>query len=364
MPRPAEQIRFCTSRDGTRIAYSTSGVGPPLVWSSNWVHHLKLDWDCPAWRPWIALLARRHTLVRYDWRGCGLSDREQIEFSFEKLVEDLEAVIEAASLGKLIALFGSTAGAAVSITYAVRHPERVSHLALCASYVRNKLAGSATPQEVAEAQARLKMLEVGWSNDTPAYGQFYSSLLIPDASAGQSQSLADLLRQTTSPATIVAMLRTVFRIDLREILPKIRCPTLVFHSRGDSIIPFEQGRSVAGLIPGARFVPLESRNNILLDTEPAWQQLVDAIEDFLPATPIGPGGSEALVHDELTAREREVLELVAQGLDNSTIGARLHISERTARNHVSAILAKLGINSRAQAIVRAREAGFGREKTR
>jgi len=363
MPARVEQIRFCTSRDGTRIAYATSGAGPPLVWASNWVHHLKLDWDCPVWRPWIAILARRHTLVRYDWRGCGLSDREQVEFSFEKLVEDLEAVIEAAGLGQL-ALFGSTAGAAVSMTYAVRHPEHVSHLVVCASYVRNKLAGSATPQEVAEAEARVKMLEVGWPNDTPAYGQFYTSLLTPDASAEQSQSLADLLRQTTSPATTLALLRTVFRIDLREIVPKIRCPTLVLHSRGDSIIPFEQGRSVAGLIPGARFIPLESRNNILLETEPAWQQLVEALDDFLPATPSGPAWSGALVLDELTAREHQVLELIAQGLDNATIGARLHISERTARNHVSAILAKLGINTRAQAIVRAREAGFGREKVR
>ena len=362
MPARAEQIRFCTSRDGTRIAYATSGAGPPLVWASNWVHHLKLDWDCPVWRPWIAVLARRHTLVRYDWRGCGLSDREQVEFSFEKLVEDLEAVIEAAGLGQLT-LFGSTAGAAMSITYAVRHPERVSRLVVCASYVRNKLAASATPLEVAEAEARVKMLEVGWPNDTPAYGQFYTSLLTPDASAAQSQSLADLLRQTTSPATTLAMLQTVFRIDLREIVPKVRCPTLILHSRGDSVIPFEQGRAVAGLIPGARFVPLESRNNILLETEPAWQQFVEALDDFLP-TPTKPVGMGDPLLNSLTNREHQVLELIAQGLDNATIGARLYISERTARNHVSTILAKLGVHSRAQAIVRAREVGFGREKPR
>lgn len=363
MPAPAEQIRFCASRDGTRIAYATSGAGLPLVWAGNWVHHLKLDWDCPVWRPWIVMLARRYTLVRYDWRGCGLSDRERTEFSLEKFVEDLEAVVEAAGFGQH-ALFGTTAGAAVSMTYAVRHPERVSHLVISASYVRNKLAGNPTPQEVAEAEARLKMLEVGWPNDAPAYSQFYASLLTPDASAEQSQSLAELLRHATSPATALAFLRTAFRIDLQEIVPKIRCPTLVLHSRGDSIIPFEQGRSVAGLIPGARFVPLESRNNILLETEPAWQRLVEAFDGFLPGAPSSPGGSGTLVLEELSRRERQVLELVAQGLDNATIGAQLHISERTARNHVSAILAKLGINSRAQAIVRAREAGFGRENAR
>jgi pimeloyl-ACP methyl ester carboxylesterase/DNA-binding CsgD family transcriptional regulator len=362
MSQPAQQIRFCTSRDGTRIAYATSGAGPPLVWAANWVHHLKLDWDSPVWRPWISLLTRRHTLVRYDWRGCGLSDREGVEFSFEKLVEDFEAVIEAAGLEQFV-LVGMGAGTAIGMTYVVRHPDRVSHLVLYASFVRNKLAGSPTPQEVEEAQARLKVMELGWSNDTPAYGQFFTSLYVPDASAEQFQSLNDLVRRTTSKANAVALLQTVFRIDLREIVPKVRSPTLVLHCRGDSTVHFELGRSVAGLIPGARFVPLDSRNHVLLETEPAWQQFVEALDDFLPA-PATPAGTGDPLLDELTAREREVLELVAQGLDNATIGERLHISERTARNHVSAILAKLGVKTRAQAIVRAREAGFGRDKVR
>jgi len=363
MSRPAEQIRFCTSRDGARIAYATCGSGPPLVWAAHWVHHLELDWNSPVWRPWLSLLTRRHTLIRYDMRGCGLSDREGIEFSFEEFVEDLEAVIEAAGLEQFV-LFGTVNGAAISMTYAVRHPDRVSHLVLYAGYVRNKLAGSPTPREVEEAQARLKVMELGWPNDTPAYGQFFTSLHMPDASAEQFQSFNDLVRRTTSPANAVALLQAFFRIDVREIVPKVRCPTLVLHARGDSIIQFEEGRAVAGLIPGARFVPLESRNHVLLDTEPAWQQLVDALNDFLPALPSSQAGSGELAFDELSAREHQVLELVAQGLDNTTIGERLHISERTARNYVSTILDKLGINTRAQAIVRAREAGFGREKVR
>ncbi len=360
---PAQQIRFCTSRDGVRIAYAICGSGPPLVLVSNWVHHLELDWDSPVWRPWLSLLSRRHTLVRYDWRGCGLSDRRGVDFSFEKLVEDLEAVIEAAGLDKFI-FFGMAAGSAIGMTYAVRHPERVSRFVLYASYVRNKLAGSPTPEQVEEAQARLKMMELGWPNETPAYGQFYGSLHIPDASVEQSLSFADLIRRTTSLANAVALLQAFYRIDVREIVPKIRCPTLVLHSRGDSIIRFEEGRSVAGLIPGAQFVPLESRNHVLLETEPAWHQFVEALDDFLPAPPSSPDGSGGLALDELTAREHQVLELVAQGLDNATIGERLHISERTARNHVSTILGKLGVGTRAQAIVRAREAGFGQKKIR
>jgi pimeloyl-ACP methyl ester carboxylesterase/DNA-binding CsgD family transcriptional regulator len=360
MSQPAQQIRFCTSRDGTRIAYATCGAGPPLVWAAGWVHHLKLDWDGPVWRPWLSLLTRRHTLVRYDWRGCGLSDREGVEFSFEKFVEDLEAVIEAAGLEQFV-LCGIGVGSAIGMTYVVRHPGRVSRLVLYASFVRNKLAGSPTPQEVEEARARLKVMELGWPNDTPAYGRFYPSLHMPDASAEQFRSFADLMRRTVSLANAIALLQAFFRIDLREIVSKVPCPTLVLHSRGDSIVWFEQGRSVAGLIPGARFVPLESRNHVLLETEPAWQQFVEALDDFLPAAPARPTGLGGTPLDELTTREHEVLELVAQGLDNDAIGKQLHISKRTARNHVSLILSKLGAKNRAQAIVRARDAGFGRK---
>jgi pimeloyl-ACP methyl ester carboxylesterase/DNA-binding CsgD family transcriptional regulator len=362
MSQPGQQIRFCTSRDGTRIAYATCGAGPPLVWAASWVHHLELDWDSPVWRPWIALLTRRHTLVRYDWRGCGLSDREQLEFSLERFVEDLEAVIAAARLKQFV-LFGTAGGSAIGTTYAVRHPDRVRRLALYAGYVRNKLAGCPTPQQVEEAQARIKVMELGWPNDTPAYGQFFTSLHMPDASAEQSRSLADLVRRTTSVTNAVALLQALFRIDVREIVPNVRCPTLVLHARGASRIPFEEGRSVAGLIPGAQFVPLDSRNHLLLDTEPAWQQLVEALDDFLPAPAAAAAAGSQFPLDELTPRECEVLELVAQGLDNGTIGARLGISERTARNHLSIILGKLGINSRAQAIVQARDAGFGRRSS-
>ena len=354
MSQPAQQIRFCTSRDGTRIAYATSGDGPPLVWAAGWVHHLELDRDSLVWRPWISLLTRRHTLVRYDWRGCGLSDREQVEFSFERFVEDLEAVIEAVGLEQF-ALFGSAAGSAIGMTYAVRQPGRVSRLVLHGAYVRNKLAGSPTPQQVEEAQARLKMMELGWPNDTPAYGKFYTSLHMPDASAEHFQSFADLVRRTTSPANAVALLQVFYRIDVREIVSKVRCPTLVLHSRGDSIIRFEEGRSVAGLIPGARFVPLESRNHVLLDTEPAWQQLVEALDDFLPAELGGAAFSK------LTPRERELVELIAQGLDNAQIAARLDLSEKTVRNYITHIFAKLEVENRAQAIVLAREAGFGKK---
>jgi DNA-binding NarL/FixJ family response regulator len=145
---------------------------------------------------------------------------------------------------------------------------------------------------------------------------------------------------------------------MNELLPQVRCRTLVLHARQSAILPFEGGRTVAARIPGARFVPLESRNHTVLAGEPAWQQFVDAIEDFLPPSSHSLS-AESL--DDLTAREREVLEFVAQGLGNIEIATKLKISEKTVRNHVSIILSKLGVNSRAQAVARARDSGFGRK---
>jgi pimeloyl-ACP methyl ester carboxylesterase/DNA-binding CsgD family transcriptional regulator len=358
MSYPAEQIRFCTSRNGARIAYATCGAGPPLVHAPHWVHHLKFDWDSPVWRPWLAMMTRRHTLVRYDWRGCGLSDREGVEFDSESYLADLEAVIEAAGVERF-ALFGMSQGSRTAMTYAVRHPERVSHLVLLGSSPCGRVVRGQSPQQAEEEQTRLKAIELGWTNETPAYSQFFTALHIPDATTEQTRSYNDLLRLTTSPGNAVALMRSFHHVDIRDVVPRVRCPTLVLHSRRESIIPFDEGRTVAALVPGARFVPLESRNHVPLDTEPAWQQFVAALDDFLPVAAPKSAATADLMIDDLTAREHQVLELVAQGLDNEAIGARLKISDKTVRNHVSIILSKLGVNSRVQAVVRAREAGFG-----
>jgi len=362
MSHPAEQIRFCTSRDGTRIAYATCGAGPPLVWVGHWIRHLKFDWESPIWRPWLSWMTRGHRVVRYDWRGCGLSDREGVEFSLEKHTEDLETVVEAAGLERFV-LFGMLSEGSAGVVYSVRHPERVSHLILYGAQVRGRFARSETPEQIEEVETRLKVLQIGWPNDTPAYGRFFTSLHIPDATPEQTQSFNEVLRLTSSPANAVALLRAFFKDDLREIAPQVGCPTLVLHARQSTLIPFEEGRLLAALIPGAHFVPLESRNHILLENEPAWEQFVNAVDDFLPAAHRSPEVT-ALAFDDLTPREREVLEIVAQGLDNYAIAALLKISEKTVRNHVSIIFSKLGVTSRAQAVALARDAGLGRRTVR
>lgn len=361
MDHVAQQIRFCTSRDGTRIAYAVTGSGPPLVWLGQFVRHLKFDWDSPVWRPWLELLACRHTLIRYDFRGCGLSDREGVAFSHARHVEDLEAVVDAIGLDRFI-LFGMAGGGAKAATYAMRNPHRVSHLVLYGTPSCARLADDPSAEQLAEAETRLKAIELGWPNVLPAYGHFYTSLQIPDASPELFRSFNELLRHVTGAKTMVALLRGYWQVDVRDVLPRISCPTLVMHAREDSTIPFEQGRRVAALVPNARFVPLDSRNHILLDTEPAWRQFVDAMNEFLPdsSTPARERvSSKATVFNDLTLRERTVLDLVARGLSNDTIAEQLGIAAKTVRNQVSIIFSKLGVNSRAQAIVRAREAGYG-----
>jgi pimeloyl-ACP methyl ester carboxylesterase/DNA-binding CsgD family transcriptional regulator len=356
MPEPAQQIRFCTSRDGTRIAYAIFGTGPPLVWAQHWVHHLVLDWDDPIWHPWLMALTRRFTVIRYDWRGCGLSDRQLVPFSFDKLAEDLEAVIESVGL-ETFTLFGMAgAGSGVAMRYAAKYKERVSRLILFAPHTKGRLGGNPGSEMVREAEARLNVFELGWPEQTPAYGEFFTRLHIPDSSPAQLRSYNNLLRQTTSCHNGIKLLWTFWHVEVTHIIPEVSCPTLVFHSRNDCVIPFEEGRIVASLLPRARFVPLASRNHVLLGGEPAWEKFLASLDEFLSAS---EGNQLTRSADHLTAREREVLGLLAQGHGNREIAARLRIAEKTTRNHVSAIFGKLGLRSRAQVVARARDAGFG-----
>jgi len=345
-----QEIRFCRSFDGTRIAYATAGEGPPLVKAPHWLTHLEYEWQSPIWRRWIASLAQGRTLVRMDERGCGLSDRGVREFSLAHYVNDLEAVIDAAGPERF-ALFGHSQGGAIALEYAARHPERVSHLVLLGTYARGRL--KRLPQRREESEAQLKLVEVGWGGDDPSYRQFFASQFMPGATLEQLRLMSELQRMSSSPEDAVRILRSFYEIDVSESLPRISCPTLVLHARGDLRVGFEEGRSVAAAIPDARFVPLESDNHILLEHEPAFARFFGELDAFLP----GKRASFPV----LTARESEILEHIARGLDNAQIAARLALSEKTVRNHITHIFDKIGVESRAQAIVLARERGLGRE---
>jgi len=355
-----QDIRFCTASDGVRIGYATVGEGPPLVKTANYLTHLEHDWNGPVWRHWLRELAQNHTLIRYDERGSGLSDWEVSEFSLDAWVRDLEAVVEAAGL-KEFPLLGISQGASVSVAYAVKHPEKVTHLILYGGYARGRFNRDLTPVQMAEAETMIDVIRVGWGQDNPAFRQLFTTQLMPGGSNEQMAWLNELARISATPENAAAMERAFYHIDVTSIAPKVKVPTLVLHGRNDAAIPFEEGRLLATLIPGARFVPLNSKNHVLLETEPAWNRFLAEVYSFF-----GTGIKESKttksqdVFPELTSRECEVLELIAKGFENDEIANELFISSKTVRNHITHIFSKLQVNSRAKAIVLAREAGLGK----
>lgn len=351
--RDRQHVQFCTSSDGVRLAYAAVGRGPPLVKSANWLSHLEYDWQSPLWRHWIEGMSRERTYVRYDSRGCGLSDRDPPEMSFEAWVRDLEAVVDASSLERF-PLLGISQGGAIAIAYAVRHPARVSHLVLYGAFARGRLKRGSGQAGIDEALLMAKLFELGWGTDNRAFRQVFATQFLPEGSPGLVDSFDELQRVSASAADAIRTLQVSVQVDVLDLARRVTCPTLILHSRGDARVPFEEGRLIASLIPGARFVPLASRNHILLESEPAWQEFLREVNAFLP-------GAAGMAHlfGNLTQRERELLEFLARGLDNHQIAAQLELSEKTVRNMVSSVFAKLAVESRAQAIVLAREKGFG-----
>jgi pimeloyl-ACP methyl ester carboxylesterase/DNA-binding winged helix-turn-helix (wHTH) protein len=277
----SQNIRFCRAHDGARIAYATSGAegGPPLVKPANWLTHLEVDWNSPVWRHWLHELGRDHTLIRYDERGCGLSDHDASDMSFDAWVRDLEAVVDAEGLERF-PILGISQGCAVAIAYASRHPERVSQLVLYGGYAIGRSHRDMTPQQELERNVLLNLIRVGWGKDNPAFRQVFGTLFLPEGTPEQHQWFDDLAR--TMPMENALCVRQITDdIDVRDQAAALDVPTLVLHSRGDGMIPFEIGRQLAALIPHARFVPLESRNHVLLESEPAWTRFLEEVREFL-----------------------------------------------------------------------------------
>ena len=346
-------VRFCRSFDGTRLAWSATGRGRPVLLLPSWLTHLDYQARSTAWRPWLQALGDRYRLIRYDPRGCGLSDRETDNLTFDAWVRDVDAVLDASGAEK-VAVVGICQGGAVALAHAARSPERVEALVLHGTYARGRDRRDDTPVEPAKAKVMLDMMELGWAEEDSAFMRAFATQFQPDGGLDHLRSWCEMQRQATTARTAVALTRIMFDIDVQEEARRITCPTLVIHAAQDAVVPVEEGRLLARTIPGATFLELSSRNHFPLPKEPAWAAILDALDRFLPAR-TGPEDGFA----DLSQRERQVLEAIAAGLDNEEIGAALEISEKTVRNHVSNVMAKLGTATRAKAIVAAIRAGLG-----
>ncbi len=278
-PTANQTIRYCFARDGVRIAYAVTGAGPTLVKTANWLNHLELDWGSPLWGRMVGGLSEDFRLVRYDERANGLSDWDVNELSFEALVSDLEAVVDALGLERF-PLFGLSQGAAVSIEYAARHPHRVSHLILLGGYScgwRHR----ADPDDAAEREAVITLVKHGWGKDSPIYRQIFSESFTPSATPEELDWFNDFQRQTVSPANAAAFLEIFSRLDVRHRLAELDVPALIFHARGDKRVGMEQAIELASSIKGASLVTLYTDNHILRAHEPAMEVVLERIREFL-----------------------------------------------------------------------------------
>jgi pimeloyl-ACP methyl ester carboxylesterase/DNA-binding CsgD family transcriptional regulator len=354
--RARQRIHYLRTADHVKLAWAEASTGPVLVKASNWLSHLEDEWESPVWGHWMRFLSDHFHLVRYDERGCGMSDWDVEDLSNERRIEDLEAVVAAAAPPEPFALLGISQGAAPCLEFAARHPERVSHLVLYGAYARG-WSERGDPDAAREFQAIADLARFGWGKDNPAFRQVFTSRFIPGATSEQMDWFNELCRKTASPRMAAELMLARGTINAVSSLERVRTPTIVIHAREDQAIPIAESRLIASRIAGAQFVELDSANHILLESEPAWERFRAVVLEFLGrrAAP----SAEDPAFSSLTRREKEILVLLTEGLGNAEIAGRLALSEKTVRNHVSNVFDKLGVWTRAQAIVFARDRGFG-----
>jgi pimeloyl-ACP methyl ester carboxylesterase len=322
-----QQLGFTTASDGVSICYATVGEGPPLVKAPNWLSHLEYDWRSPVWRHWWEELARDHRLIRFDQRGIGLSDWDVEDMSFEARVSDLEAVVDALGLEKF-ALLGISQGGPAAAEYSIRHPERVTHLIIYGGFAIGQAHRTETPEQTDEREALNTLMRLGWGRENPSYRQIFTTRFMPEATAEDMDSFNELQRVSASPENAVRTHFETSKIDLRDRLPLVSVPTLVLHSREEIQVPFENGRQMATLIPGARIVPLASKNHILQESEPAWPVFLSEVRRFLgvgesdaqPAVAPAPSQPASVSTSPGTSGDEEEAHSLISGMDEVSLG--------------------------------------------
>ena len=344
-PEAAQEIRFCRSMDGARLAYAVHGSGPTLVVVSCWLSHLQHDWQSPVWRHFLDEMGGITRLVRYDERGFGLSDWNVTDFSLEARLGDLEAVIDALGVDRF-ALLGMSGNSPVALAYAARHPERVTRLIVYGGWAGQPPPAPSSQHEADEA-AFQAMVRAGWARPDPLFRRVFTNMFIPEATEVQMGWMDDLQRMSTSTENMLASRHERITRDVSDLLPQVTAPTLVLHARGDRAIDFKHARLLATAIPDARLVALESRNHILLSDEPAWSVFMDEVRAFME-----PERADLRHVDDvppaaaLTDREREILRHASDGRSNEEIAEALTLSVRTVERHLSNVYLKLGISGR------------------
>jgi pimeloyl-ACP methyl ester carboxylesterase/DNA-binding CsgD family transcriptional regulator len=357
MKRASQRIRYLRTADGVQLAWAEAGTGPVLVKASNWLTHLEYEWESPVWRHWMRFFSEHFRFVRYDERGCGMTDCNVDDISFERRVKDLEDVIAAADPREPFALLGISQGGPVCVAYAERHPERVSKLLLYGAYARGAFRRG-DPDRERFYQAMIDLVRLEWGSENPTFRQVFTSRFIPGGTDEQISWFNDLCRKTLTPEIAARVLESRATLEVTGLLGKVRAPTMVLHARDDAVAPIAEGHILAAGIPGAQFIELDSKNHIILEHEPAWERFCDEVLEFMELKGSTRGEDPAFA--SLSPREREVLALITEGFGNAQIAESLSISEKTVRNHVSNLFDKLGVWTRAQAIVFARDRGFRR----
>ncbi|MGI9624556.1 MAG: alpha/beta fold hydrolase [Acidimicrobiales bacterium] len=276
---PSQRIHLCTAGDGVRIAYATVGCGPPLVKAAHWITHLDYDWHSPVWRHWLDGLSRHRTLVRYDERGCGLSDHDVEDWSHDAWVRDLATVVDELGLERF-PILGVSQGGSVAVKYAALNPDRVSHLILLNTFLEGSMVRATSETDIEQAQLYVEMARLGWGRDDPAFRQIFASEFMPDSPELWS-AFCELLRRTTPARNAAELMREWATADVTELAEQLDVPTLILHVRDDMRVPFDQGLLAASKIKGSRLVPLEGRNHLFSPTEPAWGRVLDEIDEFL-----------------------------------------------------------------------------------
>jgi pimeloyl-ACP methyl ester carboxylesterase/DNA-binding CsgD family transcriptional regulator len=355
MKKPTQRIRYTRTSDGVQLAWADAGAGPVMIKAANWLTHLEYEWESPVWRHWIRFFTDHFRYIRYDERGCGMTDRNVGDLSLDRWVADIEDIVAAADLHEPFSLLGISQGASICAAYAVKHPERVSRLVLYGGYARGPFRRG-DPDRASFYKAMIDLVRLEWGSDNPTYRQVFTSRFIPEGTDEQIGWYNDLCRKTLTPEIAAVLLESRAMLDVTSLLGAVRAPTLVMHASGDAVVPIAEGRILAAGIPGAEFVELDSKNHILLENESAWERFCDELLKFMDLKSAPRGGDPAFA--SLSSREREVLTLMSGGLSNAEIAERLSISEKTVRNHVSNVFDKLGVWTRAQAIVFAIDRGF------